>query len=87
MTKLKRKSHLAFNRLKDQLIIINFNSERQFHQTNEVGARIWELCDGKYDQSEIESIIESEFDISSEILHADVTDFIKELKDHELLDS
>ena len=82
----KRKSHLAFNRLQDQLIIIDFKAEHQFHQLNDVAGRIWELCDGKNSQTQIIDQMLSEFEIDRDIIEKDVEIFLSELKQNALLD-
>ncbi len=86
MRRPKRKSDLAFNHLIDQMVIINFNSERQFHQTNEVGALIWELCDGTHSIPQIVESITNDFDVDYQIAESDCLDFISELDKNELLD-
>jgi hypothetical protein len=81
-----KRKHLAFNRLQDQIIIIDFNSDRQFHQVNELGARIWELCDGKNTELDIANTLFEEFDVERSTLEKDLTSFLSELKNNELLD-
>lgn len=81
----KRNKELVFNKLNDQLIIIDFKSSTQFHQVNEIGARIWELCDGNHNEESIASVILNEFDGNySEIQH-DVIEFLDKLKENELI--
>jgi len=80
-----RKSNLVFNRLKDDMIILDFSSEKQFHQLNEVAARIWELCDGTNSLQQIEEIICNEFEIDANEAQTDLKVFIDELKDLQLL--
>lgn len=82
----KRKSDLAYNRLIDEMVIINFNSERQFHQTNEVGALIWDMCTGEYTVEQIIDSITTNFDVEYTEAKADCLDFILELEKNELLD-
>lgn len=81
-----RKSNLVFNRLKDEMIILDFSSEKQFHQLNDVGARIWELCDGTNNYQQIEQVLCDEFDIDSNEASRDLRAFIDELQQLQLLD-
>jgi hypothetical protein len=81
-----RKSNLVFNRLKDEVIILDFSSEKQFHQLNDVGARIWELCDGTNNYQQIEQVLCDEFDIDSNEASRDLRAFIDELQQLQLLD-
>ncbi len=80
-----RKSHLAYNRLQEQIIIIDFSSTKQFHQVNEVGARIWELCDGKNSDTDILSSLFDEYEVDRSILKNDISLFLSELKRNDLL--
>lgn len=80
-----RKSNLVFNKLKDEMIILDFSSDKQFHQLNEVGARIWELCDGNNSIQQIEDIICDEFDINPTDASQDLKAFIDELSQLQLL--
>ncbi len=82
-----RKSNLVFNRLKDEMIILDFASEKQFHQLNEVGARIWELCDGTNSYQQIEQVLCNEFDIDPQEARLDIKAFIDELQQLQLLNS
>lgn len=86
MMKPIRKKDLVFNKLNDQMIIINFNSSRQFHQANEVGSRIWELCDGNHSQNQILDILVDEFEESPETIKNDLIEYLALLKKNELLD-
>jgi hypothetical protein len=80
-----RKSNLVFNKLKEEMIILDFSSEKQFHQLNEVGARIWELCDGTKSFKQIEEIICNEFEIDPGEASQDIRVFIDELQQLQLL--
>ncbi len=82
----KRKSHLVFNKIEDQLIIIDFESEKQFHQLNETAAFIWNFCDGNHDFDQIENLLLEEFDAETEIIHNDLKNILKEFKENGLLD-
>jgi hypothetical protein len=80
-----KKTQLAFNRLQDHMIIIDFNSDKQFHQVNEVGARIWELCDGKNTKDDIINILLDEYEIDKESVTYDTLHFLTQLKENDLL--
>ena len=86
MNNPKRKNNLAFNKLNTSTIIIDFNAEKQFHQTNELGGFIWDLCDGKNSFEQIVDCIEQEFDMDKQIIENDLKEFLTLLKQNELLD-
>jgi hypothetical protein len=55
------------------------------HDLNEVGSRIWELCDGKTSVAEIALFIEDEFEVDRETARADTADFVEGLLAQKLL--
>jgi hypothetical protein len=56
-----------------------------YYALDEVGARIWELCDGERDLTEIVAVLCSEFDAPEELVMSDVVEFVDELRGEELL--
>ncbi len=52
---------------------------------NEVGSRIWQLSDGKCTVGKIINIISSEFNVPEEEAKEDTENFIKELKNKEMM--
>jgi hypothetical protein len=52
---------------------------------DEVGARIWELCDGERDLTDIVAVLCGEFDAPEELVMSDVVEFVDELRGEELL--
>ena len=55
------------------------------HDLNEVGSRIWELCDGARSVSEIAALIEEEFEVDTATALADCVDFVQGLLAQKLL--
>lgn len=51
---------------------------KQLHTLNEVGTRVWELCDGR-SVEEIASQIVAEFEVDLDRARADVLRFVAEL--------
>ena len=49
------------------------------HDLNEVGSRIWELCDGAHSVEEIAHAIVGEFDIDEETARHDAAEFVQGL--------
>ena len=52
---------------------------------NEAASRIWQLLDGQNSIEDIINMISSEFNVSSEIAKQDTIDFIRELKEKEMV--
>jgi coenzyme PQQ biosynthesis protein PqqD len=56
-----------------------------YYAVEDVGARIWELCDGARSVSEIVATIHDEFDAPADVVQADVLEFLAELRREQLL--
>ncbi len=52
--------------------------QRALHRLNEVGTRVWELCDGRSVDAIVDSIVE-EFDVVRDTAQQDVLHFLGEL--------
>lgn len=50
-----------------------------YYTLNEVGNRIWELCDGSRNVSEVISCICDEYDAQPETIEADVLEMLRDL--------
>src|SRR5438876_9019442 len=55
------------------------------HDLNEVGSRIWELCDGAHSVEEIAHALVGEFDIDEETAQRDAAEFVQGLLAQKLL--
>lgn len=47
---------------------------------NEVGARIWELCDGQRSAAQISAAVAEEYDAPSQTIERDVLELLTELQ-------
>lgn len=70
-------------KLDEEIILVpirnNISDMNNIYVLNEVGARIWELIDGKRDTEEIIKIIKDEFDSPPDV-ERDIMEFISDLK-------
>jgi hypothetical protein len=60
------------------LILLNPESG-QYYTLDEVGARIWELCDGSRQVTDLVSTIHAEFDAPVATIQADVLELLDDL--------
>lgn len=79
MTTLKRKPDLAWKKIGETAVILDLDGQRDFHQLNDVAARIWELCDGHKSLAEISKVISDEFEAESGEIEQDVESFSQKL--------
>lgn len=59
----------------------------QYYSLNELGCRIWQLCDGVRPVAEIIQIIGDEYDVSLDRVQHDVLTLLQELADEHLVES
>jgi coenzyme PQQ biosynthesis protein PqqD len=56
-----------------------------YYALDDVGARIWELCDGEHSVDEVAAALRAEFEADGADIEADVNSFVTELRDEQLL--
>ena len=56
-----------------------------YYALDDVGARVWELCDGQRSLEEIVAVMREEFAAPTEEIAADVQEFVEELRREQLL--
>lgn len=66
-------------RLIDEAMFVLHAETSELHALNEIGARIWELVDGKRSVADIAAVIETEYDVDQAQAEADVGEFLDEL--------
>jgi hypothetical protein len=82
----KRAHHLSWRKLGEHTIILDSRVNQEVHHLNEVGAFLWELCDGEKSFDDICLQLTKEFDTNLETAKVDVTTFIEKLKEKSLLE-
>ena len=60
-------------------------ADGSYYALDEVGARVWELCDGRRSVQEIVAIVSGEFDAPADVISADVLEFVGDLDGERLL--
>ncbi len=86
MTNLKRNPALAWKVVNDKTVILDLDGKRDFHQLNDVGSAIWNLCDGNNSLDEIADTLFDEFDAPSlSEIKSDIESYLIDLKTKGLL--
>jgi hypothetical protein len=74
---------VASRKIVDEVILVPLRSSvaetENLYSLNEVGARIYDLVDGKRAVRDIIAAIEEEFEVSTEQAQEDVTQFLEQL--------
>jgi hypothetical protein len=68
----------------ETLVLFHMNSGKYF-SLNELGARIWELCDGGRTFSEIVGLVEAEYDAPQDVILEDSRSLVAHLIENDLL--
>jgi hypothetical protein len=68
----------------ETLILLNPHSGK-YYTLDEIGTRVWEMCDGSRSVPDLVCAIHDEYDASPEDIHRDVMDLLDELARETLL--
>jgi hypothetical protein len=91
---MNRTTHFnSFPRREEQIIVqkgpkdvLLFNMEDgSYYALNEVGNRIWELCDGTLRVSQMVCMVAKEYGAPAEIVETDVLELLDELRSKNLI--
>jgi hypothetical protein len=80
----KRAPGTAWQTIDGETVLLDID-HKQLLGLNEVGARVWLLCDGARTAGEIVRTIAEEFSVDADTARADVAGFLDELYAAELL--
>lgn len=65
-------------RAADTVVVLDPESG-EYYALGEIGARLWELCDGTRDLAEMVTVLCAEYDCSPSAAEADVIEFFEDL--------
>ena len=79
----KKNPNIVYRKIADNFILVPIKHKvgdlESIYTLNEVGARIWELIDGKRNTEQIRNIIIEEFQVSPQEAGKDLSEFIEKL--------
>lgn len=82
--RVRRQDAVITQQANGQTILLRLD-DGGYYAIDEVGAAIWELCDGRRLLSEIVAAMAAEFDAPETTICADVLEFVQELRQERLL--
>lgn len=82
--RLRRQNGVLAQEARGQTVLLRLD-DGGYYALDEVGAMIWELCDGNRRVSDIVAELCGEFDASEETVRADVLEFVADLRTENLL--
>jgi hypothetical protein len=80
----KRRERVLAEQVDGETVLLDLDSGMYF-SLNDVGARIWELCDGTRTVGEIVASICEDYDAPEEVIRADVQELLGILTAEQLL--
>lgn len=80
----QRKEQVIAQKASSDFLLFDMN-DGNYYSLNEVGCRIWELCDGNHSVAQVIETLAAEYDAPAESLAKDVLDLIEELRSGKLV--
>jgi Coenzyme PQQ synthesis protein D (PqqD) len=82
--RVARAGSVLAQRNADALILLN-PEDGQYFTLDEVGARVWELCDGTQRVADLIATIHAEYDAPLETIQADILELLDDLAREKLV--
>ncbi len=83
-SRLKRRDDILAQRASETQLLLNLSSG-QYYALDEVGTRIWELCDGSRTVAEIAAVVGDEYDAPIDVIQADALELLEDLAGENLV--
>jgi pyrroloquinoline quinone biosynthesis protein D len=80
----KRDERTVWRRGDEGVVVLNPN-DGQYFSLDDVGGRIWELCEGDRSIAEIANVLAEEYDAEPSVIQADALELLRELRDEGLV--
>jgi Coenzyme PQQ synthesis protein D (PqqD) len=82
-----RKSSQVINQRASGSLVLLDLERGEYYALEEVGARVWNLCDGSHMVSDVVSIICQEYEAARDKVEADVLELLTDLADANLVET
>jgi len=80
----KRMEQVVAQKATDDWLLFNV-SNGNYYSLNDIGGRIWELCDGTRTVSQLVTALAAEYDASTEVLEKDIVELLEGLQEGKLI--
>jgi len=80
----KRTAQVIAQKASNDWLLLNMEDGNYF-SLNEIGGRIWELCDGNRSVSQLAAALAAEYDTSTEVLEKDILELLEHLQNGKLI--
>jgi len=80
----KRMEQVIAQKASDDWLLFNV-SDGNYYSLNDIGGRIWELCDGTRTVSQLVTVLAAEYDASTGVLEKDIVELLEGLQNGKLI--
>jgi len=80
----KRREQVIAQKASTDFLLFNMDNG-SYYSLNDIGGRIWELCDGNRSVSQLVAAIAAEYDAPTAVLEKDIVELLEGLEEGKLL--
>jgi hypothetical protein len=80
----KRQEQIIAQKRSKDVLLFNMD-DGSYYALNEVGSRIWELCDGAHGVAQMVSLLAKEYDAPAKIIEMDILEVLEDLRTKNLI--
>jgi hypothetical protein len=80
----KRGAQVIAQKAANDVLLLNME-DGNYYSLNEIGSKVWELCDGNHSVSQVVAVLAGEYDAPKEVLEKDVTELLEDFSRGKLI--
>ena len=80
----KRQEQIIVQKGSNDVLLFNMD-DGSYYALNEVGNRIWELCDGTHGVAQLVCMLAKEYNAPAEIIETDILELLEDLRSKNLI--
>ena len=80
----RRQQQIIAQKGTDEVLLFNME-DGSYYALNEVGNRIWELCDGRHGMAEMVGVLAKEYNAPAEMIETDILEVLEDLRSKNLI--
>ena len=80
----RRQQQIIAQKGSDEVLLFNMD-DGSYYALNEVGNRIWELCDGRHGMAEMVGVLAKEYNAPAEMIETDILEVLADLRSRNLI--
>jgi Coenzyme PQQ synthesis protein D (PqqD) len=75
----KRAEQVIAQKAANEMVLLNME-DGNYYSLNEVGSRVWELCDGNRTVTQVVALLAGEYEAPCEVLESDVVELLEHFR-------